>query len=54
MYEVILHDKGKIITIFDKKYVAEPLGYSLEELGKTLTNLPKLNAKSRRTILERP
>lgn len=53
LYEIILSDKGKPLTSFNKEYVLEPVSYTLEFLKDT-QNLPKLQAKSRRFILNRP
>lgn len=32
LYEIILTDKGKPMTTFDKEYVLEPVGYTLDYL----------------------
>ena len=53
LYEIILQDEGRPLTNFDKKYAIEPAGYTFDFL-KDIKSLPKLNAKSRRYILNRP
>jgi hypothetical protein len=53
LYEIILQDEGRPLTNFDKKYAIEPAGYTFDFLKDT-KSLPKLNAKSRRFILNRP
>lgn len=35
LYEIILQDKGKPLTSFNKEYVMEPVGYTLDFLKDT-------------------
>jgi hypothetical protein len=53
LYNIILLDIGDPKTTFDKKYVVKPVSHTFEELKNT-SQIIKLQAKSRRIILDRP
>lgn len=53
LYDIILQDEGNPKTSFNKKHIVKPVSYNFDELSDT-TSLPKLQAKSRRVIMDRP
>ena len=53
LYDIILQDEGNPKTTFDKSYVSQPVSYTLDQLSDS-KSMPKLQAKTRRFILNRP